>query len=362
MVILLAAGRVFAQVPAAARKPADAVRIPVIYSTDLFHPHDDPDDHFDLATLFAIERLEVRAVLLDLGERQKPRPGRLPLEQMFSLTGERVPYGTGLSAKLKSPSDDARDQSASDQGAVDLLLKTLRESREPVTIITAGSLRDVSAALNRDRELMRRQVARLYINIGHADGGDEWNISLDSQAFVNVMRSGLPIYFCPCQPFRDRRSTFWEFTQSEVLEAAPTGLQNFFIYALQVVPPDLLDPQAALKMDLRAWRRLVWGMKRQMWCTPSFLDAARLRLRKDSTGHYVPEAMDKDPATSENDVFTFLPARVEIDDAGHTRTIPGAEPNMHVFASRDVAEYGNAMRDCVAWLFSHSAAFRAAAQ
>ncbi|HOY58865.1 MAG TPA: hypothetical protein PK640_12120, partial [Verrucomicrobiota bacterium] len=26
---------------------------PVLYSTDLFHPHDDPDDHFDLAVLYA---------------------------------------------------------------------------------------------------------------------------------------------------------------------------------------------------------------------------------------------------------------------------------------------------------------------
>ncbi len=32
----------------------DALRIPVLYSTDLFQPYDDPDDHFDLATLFGL--------------------------------------------------------------------------------------------------------------------------------------------------------------------------------------------------------------------------------------------------------------------------------------------------------------------
>ena len=29
-------------------------RIPAIHSTDLFHPHGDPDDHYDLATAFAM--------------------------------------------------------------------------------------------------------------------------------------------------------------------------------------------------------------------------------------------------------------------------------------------------------------------
>jgi hypothetical protein len=33
---------------AADAKPS--ARVPLIYSSDLLHPHDDPDDHFDLAT------------------------------------------------------------------------------------------------------------------------------------------------------------------------------------------------------------------------------------------------------------------------------------------------------------------------
>jgi hypothetical protein len=30
----------------------------VIYCTDLFHPHDDPDDHFDIACLYAIWQID----------------------------------------------------------------------------------------------------------------------------------------------------------------------------------------------------------------------------------------------------------------------------------------------------------------
>ena len=41
--------------------------VPVIHCTDLFHPHDDPDDHFDLATLYAMPELDIKGVVLDQG-------------------------------------------------------------------------------------------------------------------------------------------------------------------------------------------------------------------------------------------------------------------------------------------------------
>ena len=40
--------------------------VPVIYSTDLYHPHDDPDDHYDLATVFALPELDVKGVIIDM--------------------------------------------------------------------------------------------------------------------------------------------------------------------------------------------------------------------------------------------------------------------------------------------------------
>ena len=46
----------------AQRTPA-AEKIPIIHSTDLFHPHDDPDDHFDLACLFALKEFNVKGIV-----------------------------------------------------------------------------------------------------------------------------------------------------------------------------------------------------------------------------------------------------------------------------------------------------------
>src|SRR6266545_4893119 len=89
--------------------------VPLIYSTDLLHPHDDPDDHFDLVTLFCLPELDVKAILLDQGASQQKRSGRVPVEQMLQLTGRKIPYASGLSEKLKSPGDAGRDQPARTQ-------------------------------------------------------------------------------------------------------------------------------------------------------------------------------------------------------------------------------------------------------
>jgi hypothetical protein len=171
-----------------------ARHIPVIYSTDLFHPYDDPDDHLDLATLFGIEEFDIKAVLLDQGDRQAKRPGSVPLGQMMRLTGRSVPFAVGLVDKLRSPEDDGRSQARDYQGAVELLLKTLRDSPEPVTIIEVGSVRDIVAAYNREPALLRSKVKAIYANIGNSSvGGEEWNVKLDPQAYIGFLRSGLPI-------------------------------------------------------------------------------------------------------------------------------------------------------------------------
>ena len=80
-----------------------AARVPVIYCSDLFHPHDDPDDHFDIASIYALEEVKIRGIVLDQGDRQEKQPGRIPIEQLNHLTGRSVPWATGLSAPLESP-------------------------------------------------------------------------------------------------------------------------------------------------------------------------------------------------------------------------------------------------------------------
>lgn len=326
--------------------------VPIVYSSDLFHPHDDPDDHYDLATLFAIPEFDIRAVLLDLGDRQRLKPGRVPLEQMIRITGRRVPYAAGLSARLRSPEDKALDRPPADQEGVNLLLRALRAADGPVTIFTAGSVRDVCAAFNREPDLLKARVARLYINIGATDGAVEWNVSLDPNAYVGLMRSGLPIYWCPCLPAKvNEHSTYWRFRQSEVLDHLPRPLLSYFVYALQQVRPDELDPIRALNTDLRPWRHFVGSLDRNMWCTAPFLHAAGRQVYARDDG-FVSAAVA--PAGARPvEVFTFRPARVEIDDRGRTTSVTSTPDGpVRAFAVTNTAVYEKAMTDCLRSLLS----------
>jgi hypothetical protein len=140
-------------------------RVPVVYSTDLFHPHADPDDHYDLACLFAMREFDVRGIILDLGGTQAQWPGRPAVEQMMHITGRKVSYGFGLSRPLRSRDARALDEPAEFQAGVKLLLSVLRESKEPVTLFTTGSCRDVAAAFNREPELLKTKVKAVYYNL-----------------------------------------------------------------------------------------------------------------------------------------------------------------------------------------------------
>ena len=333
-------------------------RVPLVHGTDLFHPHDDPDDHFDLATVFAIEEFDVKAILLDLGSKQRQKPGRIPVEQMLKITGRQVPYAAGLSHKLKSPDDKALDQPKEDQGAVELLLKVLRESPEPVMINLAGSTRDVCAAFNRDPQLLRDKVARLYLNIGsmlqdQSERAGEWNELLDPQAYIGVMRSGLPVYWCPCRPTKENRSSHWAFKHGEVLEGVPPALLNWFIYALQVVRPEEIDPMAAMSMDLRPWRHILMGMERSMWCTGGLIHASGRTIYR--VGDHWVAAASPPPEGKPAEVFTFVPVNVEIQDINGRAftkwTESAAQPNMHMYKVTDPKNHQAGLKSCLHDLF-----------
>lgn len=255
---------------AAATSIFAAAPVPVIYSTDLMHPHDDPDDHFDLACLYAMPEADLRAVILDQGDRQAQRPGFKPVWQLNYLAGRHVPAAIGLRDKLKTPEDRALDQPADHQNGVNLILQTLQDAREKVAIMFVGSARDVAAACNRQPGLFREKVRSIHGFIG--DAGDpthqEWNVNLDPQAFVRVMRADVPFYWIPCFDggawTNHGHASFWRIQQGEVLDKTPEPLQRYFLYMLRHATNDpiayLAQPTSAEDRD--------WMMRgqRNLWC------------------------------------------------------------------------------------------------
>ena len=50
-------------------------KIPVLHATDLFRPHVDPDDHWDLACMYALahkEDIDLKAVVIDFPRKSCP--------------------------------------------------------------------------------------------------------------------------------------------------------------------------------------------------------------------------------------------------------------------------------------------------
>jgi hypothetical protein len=336
----------------------NADKIPVIHCTDLFHPPNDPDDDVDLATVFCLPQLDLRAIILDQGQLQAVAPGRIPIEQMEALTGRNVPSATGLGTPLRYPEDKGLNQFPNYQGAVELILRILRKSEQKVVFTIVGSARDVVAAYNRDRELFDKKVARVYFADGNSGGGDfQWNPLVDPQAYIRLMTSDLPVYWCPAFGKQDTVEeivtsrlkpdayrVYWKFRQSDVFAGLPIPLQNYFLYALSRKDPVLAEPIAYIHQPTdKQLRDQQWKETRYMWSTAAIYDAAGCGLYRKgeswvASGH-------PPPGFEKAFVYEFVPARISIDrDLRITLDFTGAPKQVKVFHLLDPTNYQTAMQ------------------
>ncbi|MHC4147365.1 MAG: nucleoside hydrolase, partial [Planctomycetota bacterium] len=190
-------------------------KIPVLHVTDLFRPHMDPDDHWDLACVYALafrDDVDLKGILIDHPpENAKGRnPDIAAVAQMNLITETYVPVAVGSSVPLKSRDDVQADASPTDHHGVRMLLNVLRESPEPVVISVLGSSRDVAVAGRKDPDLFAKKCAAIYLNAGTgspkmtAASKLEYNVTLDKYAFAAIFDLPCPVYWMPC--FEDMES------------------------------------------------------------------------------------------------------------------------------------------------------------
>ena len=274
-------------------------KIPVIHITDLYLPPQDPDDHFDLATLFALPEFEIKAVLLDATERfingklneDYPRdPGFISVNQLSYLTGKSFPVAVGPKIPLKSITDDVSDRSLREQSAINLLLEILSASEEKLIITCVGSVRIISAAFNRNAKIMKTKISAVYLNAGSSDSSitDEWNVNLDLNAWKCLFKSGLNIELFPCTgekgPFSMTvNNTFWKTTHKNLIENLPHELRAWFHYALTGNQRgDFIRILSELGNG-GTFHNILFG-ERNMWSTASIVMAADRILAKTPDG------------------------------------------------------------------------------
>ena len=350
---------VFGGWPAPGAPAVTGRTVPVIYCTDLFHPHDDPDDHFDLAALYAMPELDIRGIVLDQGRKQLERPGRIPVSQMNRLTGRAVPAVIGLATPLKSPDDQGLDQPAEFQQGAEFIVRTLRASATPVCLAALGSLRDVVAAFNREPRLFRTNVAMVLAFIGEASDAKftEYNVGLDPQAFVGLMRSGLPVYWVPCFDgglWQNRgHASFWRASHRALLgQAAPEVIQ-YFIYALE---KESADPLAFLSRPVEPERQArLFAGTRNLWCAAVLgVMSGREVVQLDGKWIAAPPASRKAATgAGRQPLFGFSQVELSVSDAGVVSygQGPGSHP-VKRFEVRDPAQYEPGMVEATARLLS----------
>ena len=355
-------------------EPAPAAKaIPMLHATDLFRPHNDPDDHWDLACVYALAwqgDADLLGILIDYPQPDRPNdPDVQAVAQMNYLTGKAAPIMVGSPRRFTSAEAAMPENQAALRG-VRAMLERLRKSPEPVVISILGSCRDVALAGQLEPKLFAKKCAAIYLNAGSGTPDPvlakqlEWNVHLDAASYAAIFRLPCPIYWMPCfevvpspgKPFEvSAYGTFYRFRQGDVLPKLSDSAQNFFAYVFKQSRPEM--QQGAAGAQRPEWLRYLLGakepdcqrriaaMQRNMWCTGGFLHAAGMTVSGD--GRIVPLSQTKDP------VFTFDPIQVTCSARGVTEWRPDpAATNRFIFHVRDPERYAAAMTAALKSLLS----------
>lgn len=338
------------------------MRIPTIHQTDIFHPHADPDDHWDLACQFALSfvgRTQLKGILIDdppyvfgCGD-----PAAEAVAQLNHLTGQCVPFAVGI------PSPYPNDPEAStDNGGIKMILKLLEEAKEKTVIHIVGSCRDVAIAGMISPDLFRDKCRAIYLNAGSAfSDADtlEYNVQLDPLAYHRIFNIPCPIFWMPC--FEDKTSfrtsrfgTYYNFMQKDILDHLSSGLAQYFVYALEKIRDKGWLSHIRSLPETDSLERC-GSMIRNMWCTGGFLHAAGLGVSTSGeTVDYAEESSDL--------VFRFLPVSLSCSESGivewrEIEKSPGnhedpLQPERYIFAVESTEAYPAAMTKAMRDLLS----------
>jgi len=328
---------------------------PVLHVTDLFRPHMDPDDHWDLACVYALAcrgDIELKGVLIDHPPENAGRrnPDIAAVAQMNLIAGTYASVAVGSGLPMKSRDDVQEYASSAHRHGVGMVLDVLRKSPVPVVINILGSSRDVAIAGKKAPELFKAKCAAIYLNAGTGSpkmspaSKLEYNVTLERYAFAAIFDLPCPVYWMPCfEELESRRQqeireygTHYKFRQDEILPHLSDMVQNYFAYMFgKYTDNNWLGYLKGTREESLLAK--VGSMDRHMWCTAGFLHAAGYTVTRD--GRIVP-LHDKNARP----VFSFDGIKVKCDDNGVTNWVrDDGSKDRFIFHVRDTKNYQAAM-------------------
>jgi hypothetical protein len=292
-------------------------RIPLVVITDLYHPYQDPGDNFELINAYAIPTIDLKAVIIDCYNpfRKKhatavskglfedpngPRePGIVCVQQLNYIFNKNIPFGIGPFEPMRYKKDKMEYLSYFFNQGVDLLKKTLESSNRPISIASFGSSRILAVAYNRFPKLMKKKIKMIYLSAGTCGNNSEyleWNVALDTIAFVSLLESGLPISLYPCASGKvntninglsnaftlDKNNTYYKLNSLSFIERMNPKLRQYcsFIYNRYKD----VDYLAYLERNDSINPKIV-NSSQHVWETAIWMNIANLKLVKSSSGH-----------------------------------------------------------------------------
>lgn len=182
--------------------------LPIILDCDPGH-----DDAIALVLALASPELELKAVTSSAGNQTPDKTLRNVLRMLTLLKRSDIPVAGGAVKPLMRDliiADNVHGESGLDGPelpepgfapqpctAVELMAKVLRESAEPVTLVSTGPQTNVALLLNSHPEL-HANIARIVImggamGLGNWTPAAEFNIFVDPEAAEIVFQSGIPV-------------------------------------------------------------------------------------------------------------------------------------------------------------------------
>jgi len=339
----------------------------ILHQTDLFRPYIDPDDHWDLACVYALAasgQLNLGGVLLDFPPDH--HPGRSPdvngVAQLSYLTGIPMNVAVGSSIPFNADRSFNQSLSARERAGAEFVLRYLRDATAPAYICIVGSCRDVAIAAQLDPRLFSDKCAGIYLNAGtgHPEidkqGRVEYNVVLNASAYAAIFAVPCPIYWMPCfeslghwaDEATQQFGTFYRFNQSEVWPTLSPGLRSYFTYSLEG-RTDTRYLQSVVHPEREVASPYTIRSDRNMWCTAGFFHMASQTV--DRHGNIIPLAEAGDAG-----VFRFRPVEINCDDKGLTSWKDAdASSTRFIFEVTDIEAYPRAITTAMTTLLGNIA-------
>lgn len=331
----------------------------VLLTTDLYHPHNDPNDHWNLATLYSLARrkqIKFAGVLCDEDKPDRVRgyqtygdPSVQSIAQLNYISGIAVPEAVG-SHKPMSCEEDITEvlSSGITIPSVNHMISVLEES-DMVDIHLCGSCRDVLLAARMRPELFTENV-RIFLNAGTYVDQDilEYNVSLEPYSFSQMFRIPCQIMWAPCFSSLHKEwfgkmaehANFYWVDHEDIVPYLSRQMKNFFTYMYTAERETGWLTYIQGPVDEEKCQKYNQG-QRWMWSTPGFLMSAGKNLRADGS---------ETEEFAEDAICEYVPVVVNCEPDGRLEwrfAEEGEKTNVKLFTIRDMAHFQPAMATAV---------------